>query len=754
MYKADADSIKFNGKKVKADPATFKILDERFATDKATVFYEGRPQKGVLSESFRILDEYFVKDSRTVFLVMQSKLKPLKVKAETFEALGFGFGRDDKTALHLDKRVACKASELEPVSNEVALDSQGVFWTHRRVMKKPMKGRPLRVLFGDNTAYFCEPEGVWISQGHYTASLMPEADPESFRLLQGDYTRDRERLYWRSELVTTLGEEDPEFREFEEPLVIINGKTVVCRRFLLPEVDPAESVMLETYVLDPRGVYHCNGAPLGLFGSSPSGELEKVLRDCLDYQLTLHDNCAAFGNNTDIRDIPAESRYQYQVEFAGEKIRVVMDGLEVEGEWHEIPILASRLWTGHHCGEEFYRFIHETRSAYPKGTFQLEALFEVGGSQLLDAARLNESETALDVLTRQMLTAVYYSKREPYLCHSTFEILKRNLKPREYSGVTTNQARAKEILANKEHLSPVMLERHRAAGELYGLVTSSSKTEASFKNILPGLLQAFRSETDSSCRLQWLAAVDMLMAGAWLRMNRGEGLFYKDCLEPVELLVEQSFNLELNLARLWELNEFSQRDNTAVLERLKRVVDDRRMAALWSGLNLDFPCLAAWLMGARLRLIWAKPEKERLAYAQETLAYLEKEIEDWKEPGKVADLLCSLERLLGGLKGLGRELHWPEESLYTRQSAVGYLIERAPYRVERVDEDERGFILRGWPLGRRVQVIVGEKELFAWIGLRQIWPGRTLEEIEIPLRERLEPEPPPDIPALEGIAYS
>ena len=61
MYKADADSIKFNGKKVKADPATFKILDERFATDKATVFYEGRPQKGVLS----VVRE--LSDSRRVF---------------------------------------------------------------------------------------------------------------------------------------------------------------------------------------------------------------------------------------------------------------------------------------------------------------------------------------------------------------------------------------------------------------------------------------------------------------------------------------------------------------------------------------------------------------------------------------------------------------------------------------------------------------------------------------------------------------
>ena len=237
-------------------------------------------------------------------------------------------------------------------------------------------------------------------------------------------------------------------------------------------------------------------------------------------------------------------------------------------------------------------------------------------------------------------------------------------------------------------------------------------------------------------------------------MNRGEGLYYEQCAEPVELLCEQRFNLELNLARQWELNEFLQNDNNTVLKRLERVVGERRMAALWSGLNLDFPCLAAWLVGARLRLIWAKPEKERLDYAQETLAFLEKEIEDWKEPGKVADLLCSLEDLLGGLKGIGRELHWPEESLYTRQSAVGYLIERSPYREERVDEDESGFILRGWPLGRRVQVLVGEQEVFAWIGLRQTWPGETTEDIEIPLRERLESQPPPPIPALEGIAYS
>lgn len=721
MYQIVDDRVLYGGKEVAANPLSFEELAYELARDDKNVFYHGRAQAGIDPTSFRVLDEFFTRDRNTVFLLRSKKLKPLKADPTSFIALGFGYARDQKQGYYLDRTTKTAALEtLTPIGDGLALDARGVFWTNRRVLGESVSQLGLRCRVQPSSVYFWNCDGVWFSEHFWPATQLPDVDPESFCVLAEDYSRDKERLFYGSQLVTQLSGREPAFRE-DSGLMDL-GDALVFRGAVLAECDPVSTVIVDHHPLDRRGVYFPDGTLAAEFADPRGTCPETRLRQVLGTQMGLLDLTPVLGDHPSLEEVRHVELPGLEFEIQGPRISVRFEGEELSATWDTLDGLAGLLWTRFHYGQAFHRYLHTVGVSYPRGDFQSRACLELGGADFLDAVKGAACQT-LPGLASMVVASLGVPKSVSLLESLSYEALRPCAILRESPCATTNQARAKQIIERVEPCSDNPYIRLLAAQELYGLVASSSKTEGFLQHTGQAVAAALRQEPEEALRRRWLGVLDLLMAQVWLRIDSGEAALYREAAPYLEILCRERFNLDLNLARLWEAKHFLEEDAGEVESRLRELVGKHRMAALWSGLNLDSPGLDAWFASARLRLLRYTPRPDQEAGAKEFLRTLEHEIVGWGEPWAVANILCDLESLMGDLESLGRSLTWPSEELYTRLSQVEYLVDSMPYELEEVVTEDQGFVVRGWPWGRRVEVEVAGKRAQAFLGIRCEWPG-------------------------------
>lgn len=94
-----------------AEVASFEVLTDAIARDRAHVYVLGKPAK-VDAASFEILSPTYARDLYTIFYLMASKIKPVKgADPASFEPIGDKFGRDAVQAFFCDKRVRISTKE-------------------------------------------------------------------------------------------------------------------------------------------------------------------------------------------------------------------------------------------------------------------------------------------------------------------------------------------------------------------------------------------------------------------------------------------------------------------------------------------------------------------------------------------------------------------------------------------------------------------------------------------------------------------
>ncbi len=719
MYTIDKLKVTYSNKKIKADAESFERLDQGFARDKDGVFYKGKRQSKLDPLSLRILSPSFVSDDSCVWFVTERTIKPTKASPSSFVALGFAYGKDQQTGFYMDKAIrGSDPATLRPLTDGVAMDSNSVYASNRSVLKASLDPSSAQAHRDGTDIFIWDAQGVWYSVHDWKAKALPEADASKFRVLSKCYASDLQRLYYGQDIVEGVDPNLVEVRD-EELELLVAGDTVVWKGKVLEDCDPGTLGYFGDFLFDHKGVFHAQ-TPFARFAEVESPDPEECLSQAIAYHYRLVSGCYPIGSRPQDDELPQVAPPPFQVSLEGCRVLLESGALSLSGSLDNLWTLASQLWTHKQYGECFLRFIHQTGVSYPEGDFQQRRGLKHSGPELLALARKHCQES-LTSLTRMAERSISWQNLAPYLSASNHQALQANSYRRNPSKVTTNLARARELLKLGALGSESALERFQTASELYGLAQETDKVSLFLKDLAPAISQQCQQEECASIRLQWLSVLDMLMARVITKADMGGEALYEQARPYLERLLEERFNLDLNLARLLEAQRFLGENSSETEERLRELVGPNRMSAIWSGLHTDYPNLSMWLWSSEVRVLKHKSPAEKKRVLANLRVRFEADIVEWNSPYVVGDLLCDLEDIAQSVGDHTWDLTW-DQAHYTRMSRVQYLMEEMSYTIQGFKTDDQGFWLEGWPLGRRVEAKVGGESLPAYLGMRSPWP--------------------------------
>jgi hypothetical protein len=161
-----------------ADTATFEAFDTTYARDKSNVYFDGRPIPNADATSFELLD------------------RP-------------GFFKDRHHVYQLDRPISDDPAHFELLDGDLAKDSTAVYWSDGSVLSND----PTHfVILSNQDHYLFTKDGTTV---HANGNPIAGADPATFRVLQGAYGRDDERVFYFSDQIADAAVES--FRALEGP---------------------------------------------------------------------------------------------------------------------------------------------------------------------------------------------------------------------------------------------------------------------------------------------------------------------------------------------------------------------------------------------------------------------------------------------------------------------------------------------------------------------------------------------------------
>lgn len=731
MYQLLADKVNYNGKKLPCDPDSFEVLIYEFARDAHGVFYKGVRQPKLEASSFQVLDEFYARDGGHVYLFSERKVKTISADVDSFRPAGFGFAKDQKGAFWLDKRIKADAESLFPFAEGLAWASNGVFLENKKIHKKAISPNGLRARRFQRTVYFFNPEGAWISEYEWEAQPLLGVDVESLGFLNGDYVYDHRQLYYAGKAVAELQGQEPRFLDQGEQLLALGRQRVFYRGRPLLEADLETLCLVDYYPVDQHGVFDVSGERLARFLETTGVDAHAAVTRVVHRQWQLLSGRSALGDAQHLSDAQPPIVEGLQVCLQGAEIVLSLAGHSVRGGWDQVPWLVSRLWSLVVYGSPFVRFLHTTHTMYPEGDLQVEESLASGGPEFVAAAKLHDP-ASLPVLARQVVASVYGDKREPFFRHLTYASLAACSPELEASQVTTNLARARQIVERGEITSASPMVRHRAAHALYGLVVASDKTDKMLSEVGPVVSRQAEDENEFDLKWQWLAVLDLLAANVFLMADRGAAPLLAPLDTLCQLLVRHQFNLDLNLARVWEISRFQGRPADDLWAALTTLVRDHPMSPLWSGLNLGFPSLWAWRMAADLRWIRTLGSSEKPEALKCFVSAFRQGIKTCQDPWIIGDLLLQLEEVAEDFAPLHLPpLEWPQDRFYLRMDSIEYLLKKAPLREAAAQATENGIQITGWPWGRLVKIDTGSEQIDGFVGQLVAWPGTPAQGLSV-----------------------
>ena len=171
-YSKDKNTVFYNGDIIKnADSSSFKIIDGNYSKDKNSVYYNGEKFQGADPETFEVdVFSYFEKDKNNIFYNGEK----LKVDARTFYIFkeNENFGKDSKNVYYVD--ILSNNKKIEVI--------EGADVSSFKVLNKNYAK--------DNNKVYYNSDIINI------LSKIDDADSETFTVLSDDYAKDKTNIYY------------------------------------------------------------------------------------------------------------------------------------------------------------------------------------------------------------------------------------------------------------------------------------------------------------------------------------------------------------------------------------------------------------------------------------------------------------------------------------------------------------------------------------------------------------------------------
>jgi hypothetical protein len=161
-----------------ADAATFEALDTTYARDRSTVYFDGRPLPGSDAASFELLE------------------RP-------------GYFKDRHHVYRLDRPISDDPAHFQLLDGDLSKDSVAVYWSDGRVLSED----PDHFAIVSNAEHYLFTKDSRIV--HINGNPIADADPTMFRVLQGAYSRDDQRVFYFADEIVDA--DVASFRTLEGP---------------------------------------------------------------------------------------------------------------------------------------------------------------------------------------------------------------------------------------------------------------------------------------------------------------------------------------------------------------------------------------------------------------------------------------------------------------------------------------------------------------------------------------------------------
>lgn len=144
-----------------ADPASFKAFDTTYAKDKFNAYFDGRAISGADATSFDVLPRS-------------------------------GFAKDRNHVYQLDRPISDDPAHFELLDGGLSKDTAAVYWTDGDVLSSDPSHF---AIVSNNDHYLFTKDSRTV---HVNGNPIPDADPVTFRVLQGAYAQDARHVFYFS----------------------------------------------------------------------------------------------------------------------------------------------------------------------------------------------------------------------------------------------------------------------------------------------------------------------------------------------------------------------------------------------------------------------------------------------------------------------------------------------------------------------------------------------------------------------------
>ena len=147
---------------VGADAGSFKAFDTTYAKDKSNAYFDGHPISGADATSFGVLERS-------------------------------GFAKDRNHVYQLDRPISDDPAHFELLDGGLSKDSTSVYWTDGGVLSNDPAHFEI-VANNDHYLFTKDSRAV-----HVNGKPIADADPATFRVLQGAYAQDARHVFYFSD---------------------------------------------------------------------------------------------------------------------------------------------------------------------------------------------------------------------------------------------------------------------------------------------------------------------------------------------------------------------------------------------------------------------------------------------------------------------------------------------------------------------------------------------------------------------------
>jgi hypothetical protein len=653
-YEIKNETVLYNGKTVSGACAdSFQIGDRYIGWDAKQVYFFGKP-RAIDSASFEYLDANYSKDATSVYCLRGTHIITLgKADPKTFKVIAYGYGYDHKRVFLFGKWMSgARPDSFRVFDSRLSVDNKWVFLGTQKVLatKKKFAACDIRRLFADYdkmdyllSLVVVTDKAVWVKHGNGAElERLEEADPKTFQILGCGCAKDVRHFYANFRVLPGFSVD--RLRSIYAPTVWTDDTDVVLEGEVMPGADPQSFIhAFGGYYVDNyqgyrlgRLAFCMDSAPLS--DQNFKAMLQSVVRRLANHFMAVFDSWLPICEPSRESDgkLLYNTRYplpEIDVTLKAGVLSLYYQGNCFKGSLAAIDVALSQIWALQRYATPFRRYVHEYGRPYPSGKILIDQTIRVGGKELIQLANtLFLREYPEDA--RLLAAWLPYLSLKP----ETLEDLISGFSPRVFSTLppilppsktASNLARAKEVVASEQLSDPDVLVRHRAYLELYSLFYDTCKEKTFLTHIVPSLLKQLAYEKTRSLRDACLSILDLMVTVVFRLAHHKKAYYYKEAYPLIKLLIEDGFNLDLNLLRGLECARVlgdKVMSETLTYRVENTIPKDRVISGISTvlQLTLSYPNREFWLLDSELRIAAARGEYHNAQLVSHLLHRLDK----------------------------------------------------------------------------------------------------------------------------------